>query len=65
MLALCLCLLTFNVVLAGLAWLVCRVCDAAEQPASPEPESRPVDEEFAAIVAASLADLRSRWADPS
>lgn len=45
------------------ARLVCRACDAAEKPEQAEAEPRSMDAEFAAIVAASLADLERTWRD--
>jgi hypothetical protein len=45
----------------GVARLVCRACDAVEQPGAPKAERRSGDEEFAEIVRTSLADLEREW----
>ncbi|HEX8808335.1 MAG TPA: hypothetical protein VF760_05000 [Xanthobacteraceae bacterium] len=55
--------LALLLVAVGVARLVCRVRDAAEQPESPEPEPRSTDAEFAEIVSTSLADLERAWRD--
>lgn len=57
--------LAMLLIAVGVARLVCRVCDAVEKPGPAEPEPRSMDAEFAEIVSTSLADLQSRWADPS
>jgi hypothetical protein len=48
---------------AVVARLVCRACDAVERPEGTKPKPQSVDEEFAAIVATSTADLEREWRD--